>query len=107
MLSTAIKQSQKRRCFYCNEEHITGDIDHFIPDFLSKDKQKFEEIKKELRLPDYFTIDYINSYHNLVYSCSICNQRMKHTRIPDKEYWASRYHFRIKPLIKAKEELEN
>ncbi len=102
----AVKLGHDSRCFLCNKETPIGDVDHYIPKFLKNKTNEFNKIKKELQLPKEFSIDYIDSYHNLVWCCKPCNQILKRNKIPDPEEWRSRYYYLIKRLIKKKEELE-
>lgn len=61
-------------CFYCNRPLDWGDlqIDHIIPEYLTSDQKKLNQIRVKYELPKDFEI---NDLCNLVPSHSKCNQR--------------------------------
>lgn len=75
---SAIWSSYNHTCFYCNKPLDWEDLhlDHIIPESLSSNIKKFEEIKSEYTLDANFDI---NATYNLVPSHSKCNSRKSDT----------------------------
>lgn len=71
---SALWNAYNNVCFYCNRLLDWGDlhIDHIIPEYLAKDKLKYEQVKIEYELNKAFDL---NDFNNLVPSHSSCNQR--------------------------------
>ena len=70
----ALWQIHERRCFYCSEPLRFADlwIDHILPENLTSEPKKLNEIIQKYGLGANFSI---NDYCNWVPSCSHCNRK--------------------------------
>jgi uncharacterized protein (TIGR02646 family) len=77
-VKTALKKAQHDKCAYC-ENHFagnsSGDIEHFRPKAYS---QQSAGARKSY--PGYYWLAY--TWTNLLYSCEICNRRVKRNLFP-------------------------
>lgn len=71
----AFWEAYQKKCLYCDTPIIRiseMQIDHLFPQDLKNNEGKFNKMKKEYDLPDYYDLD---SYENLVCSCGSCNRK--------------------------------
>lgn len=77
-VKAALKKAQHDKCAYC-ENHFagnsSGDIEHFRPKAYSQQSAGARRV-----YPGYYWLAY--SWTNLLYSCEICNRRVKRNLFP-------------------------
>lgn len=74
----AIYSAHGEHCYLCSRLVYpnTMVVDHLIPEFLLGDPERLAQAKKDLGLPDDFSI---NSYENWLPACSSCNAEKRDT----------------------------
>lgn len=79
-VKAALKKAQHDKCAYC-ENHFagnsSGDVEHFRPKAYSQQSRGAPKV-----YPGYFWLAY--TWTNLLYSCEICNRRVKRNLFPLK-----------------------
>ncbi len=77
-VKVALKKAQHDKCAYC-ENHFagnsSGDVEHFRPKAYSQQSRGASRV-----YPGYYWLAY--SWTNLLYSCEICNRRVKRNLFP-------------------------
>lgn len=71
----AFWEAYDKKCIYCSRpilEISQLEIDHLLPESLSKDNLQFQTILQEHKLPPNYTL---TEYYNLVASCASCNRK--------------------------------
>lgn len=77
-IKTSLINSQKGKCAFCEQNILNisyGDVEHFRP------KGGYKQIQTDsLNHPGYYWLAY--NWDNMLFSCTICNQRFKKNLFP-------------------------